>query len=353
MWRACPVEGLGVLPHQVVVVALGMALWIEGAAVVATVGRKDVAQSDAGIEGPLATLAEAVLPAQVQETHDHLELVALALPFQVTIATACCQSDVETIQRVVVLAVAQPVAQLHGAIEYLVGVGVVGKCPPRCDGLDVEAPAVTVVYGPFCLQVRRQRAEQRYVGAQYPDRAPHDGGLRLDGSRRRWWGLEGVLVVEVLDDHHGVALQDDEGVASWRYGWQHGCRNGFLYDDHGITCWLPAQHGRGSAAQRCQVALQLAPEASAIELAQLGLAGVLSAGVGAFRLVENGQYLVAPGFVAGGNIVVELLPARSLVVDHDVAHAASQALPHQLCHSLSAMLTQPLVVGPVAFWRGA
>ena len=112
VWRACPVEGLGVLPHQVVVVALGMTLWIERAAVVATVGRKDVAQSDAGIESPLATLAEAVLPAQVQETHDDLELVALALPFQVTIATACCQSDVETIQRVVVLAVAQPVAQL-------------------------------------------------------------------------------------------------------------------------------------------------------------------------------------------------------------------------------------------------
>ena len=155
MWRTCPVEGLGVLPHQVVVVALGMALGIEGAAVVATVGRKDVAQSDAGIEGPLTSLAEAMLPAQVEETHDHLELVALALPFQVTVATACCQSDVEAVQRVVVLAVAQPVAQLHGAIEYLVGVGVVGKCPPRCDGLDVEAPAVAVVYGPFCLQVGR------------------------------------------------------------------------------------------------------------------------------------------------------------------------------------------------------
>ena len=145
MGRAEPVELARLLIHQMVVVLFFLAHGEAGAALVATVGDIGIAQADACIEGPLATLAEAVLPADVDEAGKHFCLVALGLPLHVTIAATDAQTDMPAVEGMVVAAVTQPAAQLDGAVDDLVGVGIAGERPPGEDSLDVDAPAVAAV----------------------------------------------------------------------------------------------------------------------------------------------------------------------------------------------------------------
>ena len=100
-----PVEVTGLQPHQVVVVPFGVVLGVDGASPVFAVGGIEIAQPDARIERPLAALAEAVLPAQVHEACERLELIALRLPLQVAVAPAHSQSDVPSAEGVVPFAV--------------------------------------------------------------------------------------------------------------------------------------------------------------------------------------------------------------------------------------------------------
>ena len=86
----------------------------------------DVADTDTSVDSPLLALTEAVLVTDVAVDVQVLTLIALAvLPLQVVISDGESGTDVPSVEDVVVLAVAEPVAQFSANIEELVCVCVV------------------------------------------------------------------------------------------------------------------------------------------------------------------------------------------------------------------------------------
>ena len=99
-------------------------------------------------------MTEAVLIAYIDIAVDDLALITVALPLQVIVATTYSQSDVPSAEGVAYPAIAQPTTQLYRAVYHLIGIGVMGQCPPGSHRLKLDAPFVFIAKGVLPLKIR-------------------------------------------------------------------------------------------------------------------------------------------------------------------------------------------------------
>ena len=186
------------LPHQVPVVVFLMSFGEDAAAEVLAILGGNPSDGESAVDGPLLALAPAVLVADVTIYIKVFTLIALVLaPLEVVVASSGSQSDVPSVEGVVLLAVAEPVAQLEADVAALLGVNVMAPDEPGPEHLALDTPAVAAPERELNLSVGSCQAPEQEVGLQCPYPVAVDG-LLVGGA-----GLGQV------DD--GVA--DDEGVA--------------------------------------------------------------------------------------------------------------------------------------------
>ena len=110
--------------------------------IVAELGRNPT-QCQTAIDCPLVTTSEAMLVTQVAVDIEVFTLPSLTtFPFEVIIATSQSETDMPSVERVVLLAVTQPVAQFHAEVHELLSMCVMAPCPPRPEELTFDTPAV-------------------------------------------------------------------------------------------------------------------------------------------------------------------------------------------------------------------
>ena len=157
------------------------------------------ADGKAAVDGPLLVLTEAVLVAEVTIYIKVFTLISFVLcPLEVVVAGGYSESDVPSVDGVVLLTVAEPVLQFESDVTALVGVRAVAPDPPGPEHLALDTPAVVAAEREFHLSVRSGQSPKDEVGLDSPYPRAVDGLLVLRARLRQ------------VDD--GVA--DDERIAA-------------------------------------------------------------------------------------------------------------------------------------------
>ena len=307
---------LGALPHEVVVVLLLVALGEDRAAQVLTILRGDVTETETTVDSPVC--ADALLVTEVQVGVDVLTLVTMAaLPLEVVVTHGGGKTDVPSVERVMALAVAEPVAELQSPVEELLSVCIVAPRPPRQEDLSLDAPAVLVAERDLELHIRSDETPHEQVGLDGPE------GTMVNNLAR--YGLGEII--------NGILINNNDGVL---------LRHGEVSDD-----------GHTRSAEHREVALvQVAPDGTATQPAQLLLTRVYTPVVLCRSLREDAEHIFAPLLVALVDHLVELTPTCALVDDSHLRCHLTQSLLQQVPQGDATLLTEPPIELGGAFRRG-
>ena len=309
-----------VLPHKVVVAFFLVTDGIGGATFIMTVLGVQPTQTDAGIKAPTAGAAETLLPTYIKIGVGVFALIAVALlPLNVIVTGGSGQTDVPSVERVVLHAVAEPIAELDTHVATLLGVAVLVPCNPRPEHLSLDAPAVLLAQREFELEVGSTDTPQEHVRLECRVLGVVHGGLIYRTSLRH--------INNGVKDNNGILAHDRFGNLC------HGCQTG--------------------TAQLGQIlGLQLNPHAAVVQGTQLALARIDLVVVVSLGLAEDPHHLVLPLLIAGFDHLGQFTPARS-AVDYLNIHVASETLLDDVLQRLATFLAQALVQTRQTFRRSA
>ena len=193
----------GLLPHEVVVVLFLMTYGEDTATEVLAVLGGNPSDGETAVNCPLLALTPTVLITYITIYIKVFTLIALVLlPLEVIVAGGSTETDVPSVEGMMLLTVAEPVAQFEADVTALMCMCIMAPDEPGPEHLALDTPAVAASQWELNLSVGSSQAPEQEVSLECPyPRAVNR--LLKDGARLRQ-----------VDD--GVA--DDERIAAVTVG---------------------------------------------------------------------------------------------------------------------------------------